>query len=94
MSWSRKRQKEALLRRVEPEYPEEARQQRIQGAVVLEVRIGRDGAIQQVKLVSGQPLLANAAIAAVKQWRFKPRTLKGQPVEMQTRVTLNFRMPA
>jgi TonB family protein len=84
----------SLLHRVEPEYPEEARQQRIQGAVVLEVRIGRDGAIQDVKLVSGQPLLADAAIAAVKQWRFKPRVLKGQPVEMQTTVTLNFRMPA
>ncbi len=84
----------SLLQRVEPEYPEEARQQRIQGAVVLDVRIGRDGAIQDVKLVSGQPLLANAAIAAVKQWRFKPRTQKGQPVEMQTRVTLNFRMPS
>ncbi len=84
----------SLLQRVEPEYPEEARQQRIQGAVVLDVRIGRDGAIQDVKLVSGQPLLASSAIAAVKQWRFKPRMLKGQPVEMQTRVTLNFRMPS
>ena len=83
----------SLLHRVEPEYPEEARQQGIQGAVVLEVRIGRDGAIQDVKLVSGQPLLADAAIAAVKQWRFKPRMVKGYPVEMQTRVTLNFRMP-
>jgi TonB family protein len=84
----------SLLHRVEPEYPEEARQQRIQGAVVLEVRIGRDGAVQDVNLVSGQPLLADAAIAAVKQWRFKPRMLKGQAVEMQTRVTLNFRMPS
>jgi TonB family protein len=83
----------SLLQRVEPEYPEEARQQRIQGAVVLEVRIGRDGAIEDVNLLSGQPLLARAAIAAVKQWRFKPRLVKGQPVGMQTRVTLNFRMP-
>ena len=83
----------SLLQRVEPQYPEEARRQRIQGAVVLEVRIGRDGAIEEVKLVSGQPLLANAAMAAVKQWRFKPRLVKGQPVGMQTRVTLNFRMP-
>jgi TonB family protein len=84
----------SLVHRVEPEYPEEARQQGIQGPVVLEVRIGRDGAIQDVKLVSGPSLLANAAIAAVKQWRFKPRVRKGQAVEMQTRVTLNFRMPA
>ncbi len=83
----------SLIHRVEPKYPEEARQKGIQGPVVLEVHIGRDGAIQDVKLVSGQPLLANAAIAAVKQWRFKPDMVQGQPVEMQTRITLNFRSP-
>lgn len=82
-----------LLRRVEPEYPEEARQQGIQGPVVLDVRIGRDGVIQEVKLVSGQSLLAEAAMAAVKQWRFKPHTRQGRAVEMQTKVTLNFRLP-
>jgi len=82
-----------LLQRVEPEYPELARQEKMQGAVVLDVRIGRDGAIQNVKVVSGQRLLAEAAISAVKQWRFKPRVQNGRPVEMQTRVTLNFRMP-
>ncbi len=82
-----------LVHRVEPDYPEEARKQGIQGSVVLEVHIGRDGAIQDVKVVSGQPLLASAAIAAVKQWRFKPHKVQGQPVEMQTRVTLNFRSP-
>ena len=85
--------KGSLIHRVEPDYPEEARKKGIQGAVVLEVHIGRDGAIQDVKVVSGQPLLANAAIAAVKQWRFKPHKVQGQPVEMQTRVTLNFRSP-
>src|SRR5258706_3663849 len=83
----------SLLHRVEPEYPEEARRQRIQGVVALDVRIGRDGAVQDVKVVSGHRILTAAAAAAVKQWRFKPRVLKGQPVEMQTRVTLNFRMP-
>jgi TonB family protein len=84
----------SVLQRVEPEYPKEARQQRIQGAVVLDVRIGRDGAIQDVKLVSGQAVLANAAIAAVKQWRFKPRVVNGKPVQMRTKVTLNFRVPS
>jgi TonB family protein len=79
--------------RVEPEYPEEARQQNIQGPVVLEVRIARDGAVQEVKVLSGQPLLADAAMAAVKQWRFKPRRWQGHAVEMQTKITLNFRMP-
>jgi TonB family protein len=82
-----------LLRRVEPEYPEAAREQKIQGPVVLEVRAGRDGAVQQVKLISGQPLLADAAIAAVNQWQFKPRLVKGQAVAIEARVTLNFRLP-
>jgi TonB family protein len=81
------------LHRVEPEYPEAAREQGIQGAVVLDVRIGRDGAVQDVKVVSGQQVLADAAIAAVKQWRFKPQVRAGQAVEMQTRVTLNFKLP-
>jgi TonB family protein len=83
----------SLLHRVEPDYPEEARQQRIEGPVVLDVRTREDGAIEEVKLVSGQPALAGAAIAAVKQWKFRPRTVKGQPVAMQTHVTLNFRLP-
>jgi protein TonB len=82
-----------LIYRVAPEYPEPARQQRIQGPVVLDLHIGRDGAIQEVTLVNGAPLLADAAIAAVKRWRFKPHILDGHPVEMQTRVTLNFRLP-
>jgi TonB family protein len=83
----------SLTYRQEPEYPEEARRQGIQGPVVLEVRIGRDGAVQNVTLISGQEILGKAAIAAVKQWRFKPRYLQGRPAEMQTRVTLNFRLP-
>jgi protein TonB len=83
-----------LLHRVEPEYPEEARRQQIQGLVVLDVRISRDGEVQQVNVVSGQPVLADAAIKAVKMWRFNPRTLNGQATEMQTTVTLNFKLPA
>jgi TonB family protein len=83
----------SLLHRVEPEYPQEALQQQIQGPVALDVRIGRDGTVQKTELISGERLLANAAIAAVKQWRFKPRVVKGQPVEMQTTITLNFRLP-
>lgn len=82
-----------LVRRVEPEYPEEARQQQIQGDVVLDVRVDRDGAVKEVNLISGPKALADAAIAAVKQWRFRPRTVNGRPVEMQTKVTLYFRMP-
>ena len=82
----------SLLHRVEPEYPEAARQQNIQGSVILDVHIGADGAVQEVRVGSGPPLLAQAASEAVKQWKFKPRLINGRPVEMQTRVTLNFRL--
>ena len=82
-----------LLHRVEPDYPDQARKQQIQGPVVLDVHIGRSGAVQEVKVVSGDALLAGAAASAVKQWRFKPQMLNGQPAEMQTRVTINFRLP-
>jgi TonB family protein len=84
---------DSLVHRVEPEYPEEARQQQIQGPVVLDVHINQDGTVQEVKMVSGDSVLAQAAMDAVKQWRFKPHTVNGHPAEMQTRVTLNFRLP-
>jgi TonB family protein len=83
----------SLLHRVEPEYPEEALAQRIQGPVTLDVRIAPDGTVETVNSVNGQRLLADAAIAAVRQWRFKPHVSNGQAVEMQTRVILNFRLP-
>jgi TonB family protein len=84
---------DSLLYRVEPDYPQPAREQKMEGPVALDVHIGRDGAVQEIKLLSGSPLLAQAATEAVKQWRFKPRAVKGQRVEMQTKVTLNFRLP-
>ena len=82
-----------LVHRVEPDYPEEARRQGVQGAVVLEVHINHAGAVQELKLISGSPLLAQAATDAVRQWRFKPHTVNGHRTEMQTVVTLNFRLP-
>jgi protein TonB len=78
----------SLLHRVEPDYPEAARQQGIQGAVVLDVHIGADGAVQDVQVVSGPEQLRQTAIEAVKQWRFRARGAL-----LQTRVTLNFRLP-
>jgi TonB family protein len=83
----------SVLHRVEPEYPESARERQIQGPVVLDVHIGQDGLVQQMTLVSGQPLLAQAAKDAVQQWRFRPRVVDGRPATMQTRITLNFRLP-
>jgi TonB family protein len=82
-----------LLHRVEPVYPQEARQEKIQGVVVLEVHVGSDGKVQDVQVLSGPPQLVGASTDAVKQWRFKPHTENGRPVEMQSRVSLNFRLP-
>ena len=82
-----------LFHRVEPDYPEEARRQGIQGPVVLDLRIGRDGTVQDVGLVNGPAVLAQAATAAVKQWQFKPQYIDGREVETQTRITLRFSLP-
>jgi TonB family protein len=82
-----------LLYRVEPDYPEDARQQGVRGPVVLDLHISKDGLVQGVDLVSGQPLLAQAATAAVKQWRFRTRYVNGNEVEMQARITLHFALP-
>ena len=83
----------SLLRRVEPQYPAAARDGKVQGAVVLDVHIGANGAVQEVEVVSGAPLLTQASTEAVKQWRFKPRAVNGRLAEMETKVTLNFRLP-
>lgn len=79
--------------RVQPTYPELARSQRIQGPVLLKVLVGKDGTVQQVQVVSGDPKLATAAADAVVKWRFKQFVLSGQPAEFQTQVTVNFKLP-
>lgn len=81
-----------LIHRVEPSYPYLAQQARIQGDVVLTAIIDKEGNVQHLQLVSGHPLLATAAIGAVKQWRYKPFLLNGQPLEVETTVTVNFRL--
>jgi protein TonB len=81
-----------VVYRIEPAYPPLAREARIQGVVVLTAIINKDGNIQNLQLVSGHPMLAPAAIDAVKHWRYKPFLLNGQPVEVETTVTVNFRM--
>jgi periplasmic protein TonB len=79
-----------LVRRVNPTYPPLARQARIQGQVVLRAVISKDGSIENLTLVSGHPMLAPAAIEAVKQWKYKPYLLNGEPVEVDTEVLVNF----
>lgn len=77
-------------RYIQPTYPPLARQARIQGAVVLQAEISKDGSIENLRLVSGHPMLAPAAIDAVKQWKYKPYYLNGEPVEVETQITVNF----
>jgi protein TonB len=80
-----------LIRRVEPPYPILARQARIQGEVILNAVISKEGAIENLQVESGHPLLIPAAIEAVKQWRYRPFMVSGEPVEVETRVTVTFR---
>ena len=82
-----------ILQRVEPNYPAQAMQAGLQGAVVLRAWIGKDGRIQDLKLIHGSLLLGQAAYQAVKQWRYKPYLLNGQAVEAQTYVTVDFKLP-
>jgi TonB family protein len=82
-----------LLQKVLPNYPERAVKARLQGAVVLQAMIGRDGTIQDLKLVRGSMLLGQAAYRAVKQWRYQPYLINGRAVEAETFVTVDFRLP-
>jgi len=79
-----------LIHQVKPSYPPLARQARIQGTVVLQAVIGKDGNIQNLKVVSGHPMLAPAALEAVKLWKYKPYYLNGEPVEVDTTINVNF----
>ena len=79
-----------LVHRVQPDYPVLARQARIQGQVVLRATISRDGAIANLQVLSGNPMLTPAALNAVRQWRYRPYVLNGEPVEVETEVTVNF----
>src|SRR3989475_792792 len=79
-----------LLSQVKPVYPPLAKQARIQGVVVLEAEISKEGTIDNLKVVTGHPLLIQSAIDAVKQWRYKPTLLNGEPVPVVTTITVNF----
>lgn len=82
-----------VLTRVQPHYPEEARQQGVQGAIMLNALVGVDGSVQEVKVISGNPQLAQAATDAVRQWRFQPRLLRGQPARFEARIRILFLLP-
>lgn len=81
-----------LVRQVKPQYPAMARESRVEGDVVLAAVIGKDGVVNDVRAISGPALLIHAAIQAVRQWRYKPYLLNGQPVEVETQVKVQFRL--
>jgi protein TonB len=82
-----------LLQKVLPSYPEKAVRARLQGPVVLQAFIARDGTIQELKLIRGSLLLGQAAYNAVRQWRYQPYLINGRAVEAQTMVTVDFKLP-
>lgn len=81
-----------LIHDVTPQYPSEAGRARIEGTVVLLAVIGTDGSVKDVRVESGLPILAQAAIDAVKQWRYRPYMIDGEPVEVDSRITINFNL--
>lgn len=82
-----------LIRRVEPNYPMQARAQRIAGTVALEVTIAEDGTVRNIKEISGSPVLAAAARSALQGWRYSPFLLNGKPVAIQKQITFVFKLP-
>jgi periplasmic protein TonB len=83
-------QQARLINRVTPSYPPLARQARVQGTVRLQAIIAKDGTIQQLEVISGHPLLVQAALDAVRQWRYQPTLLNNEPVEVVTTVDVVF----
>lgn len=79
-----------LMKKVQPQYPPLARQARIQGQVVLQASIGKDGTVQNLRAISGHPMLTPSAIEAVRQWKYRPYFLNGEAVEVDTTITVNF----
>jgi len=80
-----------LIKRVQPKYPRAALSAHTQGAVQIEATIDKEGNVNNLKVLSGDPVLARAALEAVRQWRYKPYYLNGEPVEVETQVTINFK---
>jgi protein TonB len=79
-----------LIKRVSPEYPEKARKKRIQGTVFLSEVINTNGDVTDLSVISGDPMLAKAALVAAKQWKYRPYLLQGQPVEVESQIQVNF----
>jgi len=80
----------SLINKVNPSYPPLARQTRISGTVRLHAIIAKNGTVEQLEVLSGHPLLVQSALDAVRQWRYRPTTLNGEPVEVDTTIDVIF----
>jgi protein TonB len=80
-----------VIKRVQPKYPTMALSRHLEGQVQLEVTVNKEGNVVNPKVLKGDRILAAAALDAVRQWRYKPYYLNGQPVEIQTQITINFK---
>ncbi len=83
----------SLVHRVEPVYPRTTREQHLQGDVLLQAHIAKDGHVVSVRRVKGNPVLASAAISAVRQWRYEPFLRDNLPQEMDISVSVRFELP-
>jgi protein TonB len=81
-----------IARKVQPVYPDEARRNGVQGKVVMRAEINSSGDVTELAVISGDPLLVSAALEAVRQWKYKPYLLNGQPVDVETQVTVAFQL--
>ena len=79
-----------IRKKVAPEYPETSRKEQIQGTVVLQATIGKEGDVENLQVISGHSMLVAASIEAVKQWKYKPYLLNGEAVEVETQVDVVF----
>ncbi|HXP17422.1 MAG TPA: TonB family protein [Terriglobales bacterium] len=82
-----------LIKMVRPTYTPQAKQLRLEGRIELQANISRTGGITELKQLSGDPVLGRAAMDAVKQWKYRPYILNGEPIEIQTEITVNFKLP-
>lgn len=79
-----------IVSKVQPQYPEEARAKHIEGSVIMRAEISKQGSVESLKVLSGDPLLASAATEAVEKWKYKPFVLNGEPIAVETQVTVSF----
>ncbi|HEV7219989.1 MAG TPA: energy transducer TonB, partial [Terriglobales bacterium] len=82
-----------LVRKVQPLYPPQALLLRLAGSVVLQATIAENGTVRDLKVMSGRPVLARAAVEAVSHWRYRPLMLNGKPIQKREEISINFTLP-